>query len=508
MAETYSGFVAPKRVDWEALSTKLAEKVTGVGERIQKERVDLDKIASDNIAKMDEIEQSKNQTFGKMVLDFQGDGRNMVNAWNKLLKDGQLSPAEYRKKINNLNEYTGILAGSAKNFDARIQEVMKRQEEGVATAFELELLNEFGSLSEMKDAKFNISQDGSIMYSKINPVTGAIEGQLKDVRALNLPQNMVDSKVVLTDSVKELTKNWNMYETFADLGQGRTLTIDSVRNQPRYTNMKATVIQSITTNPRRALSILADNGDMIPVFYYTEDERKQKIDEAEADVRELNRIAGNKDTTPTKEQLASIEFNMVKKVKSDDGTINPELTKAQRDKAELMASDEIDGQMEMNMSGTTRDVPRGDGAGKTPKEQGFDTYKAIKKAWDLSKTSPVTSQKMLTNLTAGRYDIVWGEGGLKVRGYLDDGTVDTKNPIATVTSTEQLAPFIYGTTDAAGVDTSIEQFNKEREEYKKRFGGGSTTPKKITQAEFDKKWATLKPGETLVGTDGETYKKK
>lgn len=479
MAETYSGFVAPERVDWEALSTKLANKVTGIGERIQKERVDLDKIASDNIAKMDEIEQSKNQTFGKMVLDFQGDGRNMVNAWNKLLKDGQLSPAEYRKKINNLNEYTGILAGSAKNFDARIQEVMKRQEEGVATAFELELLNEFGSLSEMKDAKFNISQDGSIMYSKIDPKTGAIKGQLKDVRALNLPQNMVDSKIILTDSVKELTKNWNMYETFADLGQGKTLTIDSVRNQPRYTNMKATVIQSITTNPRRALSVLADNGDMIPVFYYTEDERKQKVAEAEDDIRELNRIAGKTDTAPTKEQLASIEFNMVKKVKSDDGTINPELTKAQRDKAELMASDEIDGQMEMNMSGTTRDINRG--SAKTPEEQRFDTYEAFKNAWDLSNTDPKESGRRLSMLTQDRYLFKWKDKvGLQVFGPNEYGTgFDEENPIASgIKKTEELAPYIYGSTGAAGSDTAIKQFNLEREEYKKRFGEGTPTPKK------------------------------
>ena len=479
MAETYSGFVAPERVDWEALSTKLANKVTGIGERIQKERVDLDKIASDNIAKMDEIEQSKNQTFGKMVLDFQGDGRNMVNAWNKLLKDGQLSPAEYRKKINNLNEYTGILAGSAKNFDARIQEVMKRQEDGIATAFELELLNEFGSLSEMKDAKFNISQDGSIMYSKIDPKTGAIKGQLKDVRALNLPQNIADTKVVLTDSVKELTKNWNMYETFKDLGQGRTLTMDSVIKQPRYDEMKATVVKSITTNPRRALSVLADNGDMIPVFYYNEDERKQKVAEAEADIREINRIAGKTDTAPTKEQKAVIEFNMVKKVKSDDGTINPELTKAQRDKAEQMASAEIDGQMEMNMSGTTRDVSRGDGAGKTPEVQGYDTYKVIKDAFDMSKdkTQRQRSENMLNSLAGGRYKLKWAPGGLGIYGLNDiNGLYDKLITVAK--NGKELAPFVYGSTGAAGADIAIEQYNNEKSAYYNKFGGGSATPKK------------------------------
>ena len=479
MAETYSGFVAPERVDWEALSTKLANKVTGVGEAVQKERVDLDKIASDNIAKMDEIEQSKNQTFGKMVLDFQGDGRNMVNAWNKLLKDGQLSPAEYRKKINNLNEYTGILAGSAKNFDARIQEVMKRQEDGIATAFELELLNEFGSMSEMKDAKFNISQDGSIMYSKIDPKTGAIVGQLKDVRALNLPQNIADTKVVLTDSVKELTKNWNMYETFKDLGQGRTLTMDSVIKQPRYDEMKATVVKSITTNPRRALSVLADNGDMIPVFYYNEDERKQKVAEAEADIREINRISGKTDTAPTKEQKAAIEFNMVKKVKSDDGTINPELTKAQRDKAEQMASAEIDGQMEMNMSGTTRDVVRG--GTKTPEAQGFDTYAKIADAYKVGGTR---GAQMLDNLAGGNYKFVFNKNGkLDVFGYPKKGEIDINKDIPLIKNADnaaEAAQFIYGTTNAAGVDTSLEQYTAEKAAYWKQrnTGGGAATPKK------------------------------
>jgi len=302
MAETYSGFVAPKRVDWEALSNKLAEKVTGVGEAVQKERTDLDKIASDNITKMNEIDQSKNQTFGDMVLTFQNDGRNLVNAWNASLKAGQLSPAEYRKKINNLNEYTGILAGSAKTFDARIEEVMKRQKDGTASTFELELLNDFGSLSEMKDAKFNISQDGSIMYSKINPKTGEITGELKDVRALNLPQNIQDNKIVVTDSVKELTKNWNMVDIFKDLGRGGELTTSSVKNHKDYKDMKATVVKSILNSSRSTLGVLADNGGMIPVFYTTDADYKKKRAEEIAEITEQNRIAGREVKEPTKEQ--------------------------------------------------------------------------------------------------------------------------------------------------------------------------------------------------------------
>jgi hypothetical protein len=476
MAETYSGFVAPKRVDWEALSNKLAEKVTGVGEAVQKERTDLDKIASDNITKMNEIDQSKNQTFGDMVLTFQNDGRNLVNAWNASLKAGQLSPAEYRKKINNLNEYTGILAGSAKTFDARIEEVMKRQQEGTASTFELELLNDFGSLSEMKDAKFNISQDGSIMYSKINPKTGEITGELKDVRALNLPQNIQDNKIVLTDAAKELTKNWEPYELFKDEGGGKTLTIESVMKHPKYDDMRATAVQSLTSMPRKALSILADNGGMIPVFYTTDEDYKNKRAEEIAEITERNRIAGREVKEPTKEQLAEIDFNMVKKVRGSDGTINPELNEAQRKRAEEMAGNEIDGQLSVKMSGTSRNVSTG--GGKIPEEQRSDTYEAIKNAWDLSNTNAIESGKRLSTLTQGRYKIEWKKGvGIQVFGPNQYGTgFDTENAIATgIKSAEELSPFIYGSTGAAGADAAINQFNKEREAYKKKASGGKNS---------------------------------
>jgi hypothetical protein len=512
MAETYSGFVAPKRVDWEALSNKLAEKVTGVGEAVQKERTDLDKIASDNITKMNEIDQSKNQTFGDMVLTFQNDGRNMVNAWNASLKAGQLSPAEYRKKINNLNEYTGILAGSAKTFDARIEEVMKRQQDGTASTFELELLNDFGSLAEMKDAKFNVSQDGSIMYSKIDPKTGQISSDLKDVRALNLPQNIQDNKIVVTDSVKALTGNWNMLETFKDLGRGGELTTASIKNQPRYKDMKAAVVKSILTTPRATLGVLADNGGMIPVFYTTDADYKKKRAEEIAEITEQNRIANRPDTSPTKEQLDEIDFNMVKKTIGPDGTINPELTPAQRTRAEEMVDIEIDGQMETKVTGQARQAyggGGGGGGGKTPEKQEFATYEVIKNAFDLSKTDPKRSAEMLTNLTGARYDIAWGSGGLQIRGFLDDGTVDKLNPIAVVKSGQELAPFIYGSTGAAGSADALNQYNREKESYMSSGkSSAASTPEKITQAEFNKKWATLKPGQTLVGADGVTYKKK
>jgi hypothetical protein len=343
------------------------------------------------------------------------------------------------------------------------------------------------------------------MYSKIDPKTGAIVGELKDVRALNLPQNIQDNKIVLTDAAKELIKNWEPYELFKDQGGGKTLTIESVMKHPKYDDMRATAIQSLTSMPRRALSILADNGGMIPVFYTTDEDYKKKRAEEIAEITERNRIAGREVKEPTKEQLAEIDFNMVKKVKGSDGTINPELSDVQRARAEEMAGNEIDGQLSVKMSGTTRDVVRG--GTKTPEAQGFDTYAKINSAYEVGGTR---GAEMLKNLAGGKYDFEFTENGLNVYGYLDKGGVDKKNPlIKGAKNAAEAAQYIYGSTDAAGVDTSLEQYNKEKSEYwKQKKQGVGSTPNKITQAEFNKKWATLKPGQTLVGPNGVTYKKK
>jgi hypothetical protein len=424
---------------------------------------------------MNEIDQSKNQTFGDMVLTFQNDGRNLVNAWNASLKAGQLSPAEYRKKINNLNEYTGILAGSAKTFDARIEEVMKRQKDGTASTFELELLNDFGSLSEMKDAKFNISQDGSIMYSKINPKTGEITGELKDVRALNLPQNIQDNKIVVTDSVKELTKNWNMVDIFKDLGRGGELTTSSVKNHKDYKDMKATVVKSILNSSRSTLGVLADNGGMIPVFYTTDADYKKKRAEEIAEITEQNRIAGREVKEPTKEQLAEIDFNMVKKTIGPDGTINPELTQAQRTRAEEMVGIEVDGQMETKVSGQARQAYNA-GESKTPEKQGYATYSKIADAY---KVQGEEGERMLKNLSGGNYRFKFNNGLLSVYGYID-GKVDWKNPlIRNAKDASEASRYIYGATDASGIDKSLEQFKAEKSAYwneKKASGGKDSDP--------------------------------
>jgi hypothetical protein len=478
MEPTYSGFKAPTTIDWGALSNKMAETSLQIGKDREAAKVELDKIASDNINKMNEIAQGNNQTFGTMILNFQNDGKNMVNELNKQLKAGEMSPSEYRKRLANLNDNTLIMAGAAKTMDARIEEITKRQQDGVASTWELELLKEFGSLTEINNAKFHVSDNGSVMYSKIDPTTGDILGELKDVRTMNLPQNIQDNKVVLDESVANLTDKWNPYEIFKDTGGGGAVTISSVSQQPVYKGMKAKVAVALTSTPRSALSVLADNGGMNPVFYYTEDEKNKARQSLKAEMLEENKIAGIKGGL-TKEQLDSIEFNLVKKKREPDGTYNPELTEKQMTAARELAMQAVDIQMERKMSGSSRQ-PRssgggsGSGSGREKEPDRFDTYAEIRQAFDMSGRDPKRAAQLLTNSSGGRYYFEWGSKGLNAYAFKEDGTPDKTNKIIDgARSGEEIANIMYGLSDASGVNKSIERYNIEKDLYNRARGGNT-----------------------------------
>jgi hypothetical protein len=117
---------------------------------------------------------------------------------------------------------------------------------------------------------------------------------------------------------------------------------------------------------------------------------------------------------------------------------------------------------------------------------------------------------MLAILAGGNYKFKFNNGLLSVYGYID-GKVDWNNPlIRNAEDASEASRYIYGATDASGIDKSLEQFKAEKSAYWNENPSGNkvATPSKITQSEFDKKWAALKPGQTLVGPNGVTYKKK
>lgn len=449
MAIEYAGFVPTQPINWAELAGDLAGKVYQIGEERQKKREELDKIAADNQKLLNSWEPGKNQTLNQLVLRGADQGRTLIKQWNDQLKRGEISPTDYRNKMNNLSEYWGVLANSAKNYDARYLEIVKRQQEGTASDFEIEMYNMFGNMSNLSDMTTQFDNDGRVYMAKTDPKTGQIVGDIYDVRSMNIPDNIYANKVKVNEQVNNLIKDWEPKTIFKDLGRGGELNIESVKKQDQYKVMVERVVNTVApdSNPRAQVSVLVDNG-VIPAaeYYRTKDEYDAKRNAAIQREVQIKQQAGLKDINLTKDELAEIELSLIQVTQDRGGLIIPVLNEQQRNAAKDRARGEIDIQLAEKITGSPQQRWTGGGgnvtSGTTPKPKQYNQYAEMADAWNSGNV-----QKLESMLVSDKYKIETVPGkGRQIVEYVKDPKSKTPKKVVRFSATknlEDLIPFFY-----------------------------------------------------------------
>lgn len=494
----YAGYVSPDSfVDYEALSGKLAEKIYGIGTKRTAEKEALDKAMRDSEALInDPSALGQNQTMNTLVLDGADRAKTNIYNWNKQLKNGQISPKDYKERINTLNEYWSTLANSAKTFDQRYQEVMKRQqpdENGViqASAYELELANRFGQMADLNNSRLQFGDNGRVYMSKVDPKTGKIVSELTDVRTINSPENIVANRIVVPTAVENLTSSWDPWTTFKDLGRGGELNIEDVRQNPQFEMMKAKVAESVASdnNPRAQVSVLVDNGVINADYYMNDAEYEQKKQEAIDQLKKTKETAGLK-TDVSSDELKEIELSLVKLEKDPSGIINPVLSDEQKKLAKERVKQEVEIQMEKKITGSPKQqwssgggsTGGGSGSGGDDDAAMMAGYRASLEAFGID-TEAVKQGKVLQtgqsnfNGLSRSYQYRRTPEGVEVYKsdvqFVDGKPVnnygDPASPISLARNPKDLAQFIYG-----GQDIAKDQMKYEK--ARKMYLAG-TTPK-------------------------------
>lgn len=484
MAE-YAGYVSPdKFLDWEALSSKTAEKIYGIGTKRTAEKEALDQQAKDIESIVnDPSNLGQSQTLNSIILDGADNARNNIYAWNKDLKAGKISPKEYKERLGTLNEYWGTLANSAKTFDQRYQEVMNRQQPDEngnipASAYEMELANRFGQMADLGNSKLQVASNGRVFMTKVDPKTGAIMGDVTDVRTINAPENIVANRVVVPTVVSNLTKDWDPVTTFKDLGRGGELNIEDIRQNPEFATMKAKVAESVASdnNPRAQISVLVDNGVMNADYYMNDAEYNQKREEAIDYAKQVKRTAGLPDSLTDKE-IKDIEFNLVRVQKDPAGIINPILTDEQKKAAKDRVMQEVEMQMEKKITGSPKQQwssgSSGGGSGSGDDNAAMIAgYKSTLEAFGIDTEAVKNGQIVNTGSTnfnglsrsyqyrrTGQGVEVYKAGSLDADGkpIIDDYTGKAASPITIAKEPKDLAQYVYGGQDVAKTKMKYEK---------------------------------------------------
>ena len=369
----YSTYIPTEGVDWGKITEGLIGSINAVetGRKandlaVEKEKEALDLIMTDANALMNKQQLYSSQNLNDFILNGADAGRQKISEWNKALKSGQLSPKEYKKRINTLNENWSTLAGTAKQFDAANKTLMDRQivdpklGHPQGSGFEQYLALIQAELGDLKDKKiFFDNESGKSYISKIS------NGQVVDMTSTmsySQPNNFLDDYFDIDKTINDFTKNIEPYKIETIDKKGNKVVEDPFLN-PAVARLVVTTENAILSNPRYTASVLEKYYGADIDYYRTDEEKNQKINAlfeteraARAYLKQPNYTA--EEETKRKEELAE---TLMYTALDQSQVYQPVPSEKQIAKAKQIIDDQIRSQV--GYVGSIESISRGGGGG-------------------------------------------------------------------------------------------------------------------------------------------------
>ena len=418
-AQEYTGFIpASNPIDWAKLTGGLVKTITGIGEEREAQRQALDKLQSDNTKILQNTELGKSQNLNQLILAGSNQGRESMMGWNRQLKAGQITPLEYKNRINNLMDSWSTFANTAKGYDQQMQEALKRQQEGIGSGLELELNNRLAQLGDLRNKKTQVDpNNGNFVIGQLDQNGLFDPTSIMDLRSISQPGNIIDNKVDLSSIVDEKTKGWESWTI--ELG-AKTVT-DALQN-PAVQRARLDLANGILNNTRAITSVLKDNTDGDYDFYYSGEDLKSKLQDRVAKENELNKQLGKPALSgdALNKFIESEQSKFILLSQDDQGVYQPNLTNKQLEDAKQTVLDSIDARLERKVEldepqyrGGGDGGSRGGGGGR--EETMSDVPSRVYDAWvNASTLGDEQSQRILSEASGGRYRFKWEQGGLNI----------------------------------------------------------------------------------------------
>jgi len=410
----YFGYVPPDNtLDWAKLTGGLVDTITGISEERTKQKEELDKINVDNQRIVSTVDSYSDQTLNGFVQSAAVDARSMIGEWNRQLKDRSITPAEYKSRNNNLMTNWSAVGTTAKTFNAKIQEALKRQEPDengnvVASGEELYKIGKLAEFGDLKNKKVFIDpQTGNLMTGVLDPATGQVDpATLVTGVAMNNVENIQTNKVDLNKIIANNVKNWGDFTK----EEGLTTTSGKGLN-PQLAKAKASLIGVIMNNPSSTASVLDDNTSYDIGYYSGNSERNALINNMLKLENEARRDM-DQDPMTDEESQKYIDENswmMIQMARDGNGVMRPVLTPEQTEKARQEIMNQIDYQLGQKITQDEPSKPTKPPEGDKPTDAQINAKKKGAEIKQIMSSSGDKAQE-LQNASGGKYKFVWIPG--------------------------------------------------------------------------------------------------
>jgi len=486
------GYIPTESVDWSKALGGLYTTVRDIETGREDLKLELDQIKNDNIKTVQQADNFTSQTFQQMMLGASQDAVSVIKSWNDALKRGELDPKQYKQNMNNLMVNWGTLANNVKSFDAKNADIQKQIQDGTLSELSVDAAEYFARSADLKNFKVFVDpSNGGVNTGRLDAATGqVIPDTIESSKTTGDLSNAVFPKIDLTAEVKKVVS------TFGVVVQedGITTITDATKN-PRFAAKLADLTGSLTNNDRYAASILRSSVGDGYKSYYTEQDRQSLLMQA---VERQNQILDYQGKIRLSGEeldafLQEAEGKLIPMKKDSSGVYQPMITDEQRARAKKAVEDTVFSQIDFKSL-------QDDNTGRTPAATSTTVKKEDDPQYYRIATNVINAWtggnvEKLNELSGGKY--LFQKKGTNT--YL---IIDAQNPkkvFGPITSIDNAGDFFGETTNS----TWAKKLSKARVAAKT-----PAQPAKITQDEFNAKWAKLKPGQKLVGPDGKTYTKK
>lgn len=481
MAEYIGYRAADTQIDWAKLTGGLVSTIKGIETEREAEKAALDKLQRDNSNILSNTELGQSQTLNQLILSGSNDGRQSMMEWNRQLKSRQITPLEYKNRINNLMDSWSTFANTAKAFDKQMQEAMKRQQRDpetgkiVGSKLDEELNFKMAQYGDLRNKKVQVDpNNGNFVIGQLDNNGLFDPSSIIDLRALSKPGNIIDNRVDLTSIVDENTKGWESWTI--ELG-AKTVT-DALQN-PAVQRARLDLANGILSNPRSITSVLTDNTDGEYDFYYSGEDLKTKLQDRVAKENELNKQLGKPALSgdALNKFIESQQNKFILLAQDDQGVYQPNLTNKQVEDAKQTVLDAIDSRLERKVEVDEPYRDGGGGGGGYRNDGGkeeptiSDVSSRVYDAWaNASTLGDEQSQRILSEASGGRYKFKWDQGGLNIYTKDEKGE-DKKINQTPIKKIDDLFYYFYGSGET-------NQKKWQQAMQKMRQGRASQAPKK------------------------------
>ena len=257
---TFAKYVAPQvqRTDWGAITRGLSTGLQEVYKDREQQKADLDKLEMDAAAEVNNTEMGKSQTFNEFTLKGINTTKEYMASQNKLLKQGLITPAQYKLNILRAQEGWQTFAKNAETFNQDYAEFLERYDKGEASALEAFAREQYLSLTDIKNKQIYVNPvDGNVYIAKVDPETGqVITDGLMDVKTINNALNQKSSKLDLQGQAKQYVDRLGKFAGI-DPATGKYVLsgIDEAKRKEYVTQIAGGILSS----DKAISSVLLDN---------------------------------------------------------------------------------------------------------------------------------------------------------------------------------------------------------------------------------------------------------